>query len=110
MRVIKNGMVLIGQEVLRRDILFDEEKIIQIDEHIQCEGAEVIDASGLTVLPGLVDVHVHIREPGYTQKETIHTGTLAAAHGGFTTIFCMPNVIPYPDDVETINDNMSVRK
>ena len=102
MRVIKNGMVLIGQEVLRRDILFDEEKIIQIDEHIQCEEAEVIDATGLTVLPGLVDVHVHLREPGYTQKETIHTGTLAAAHGGFTTIFCMPNVIPYPDDVETI--------
>lgn len=104
MRVIKNGMVLIGQEVLRRDILFDEEKIIQIDEHIQCEGAEVIDASGLTVLPGLVDVHVHLREPGYTQKETIHTGTLAAAHGGFTTIFCMPNVIPYPDDVETLKE------
>ena len=62
----------------------------------------MIDASGLTVLPGLVDVHVHLREPGYTQKETIHTGTRAAAHGGFTTIFCMPNVIPYPDDVPTI--------
>lgn len=101
MRLIKNGNVLTSQGIVKKDILFDEQEIIKIEENIQAD-AEIIDASGLTVIPGLVDVHVHLREPGYTQKETIHTGTLAAAHGGFTTIFCMPNVIPYPDDVQTI--------
>ena len=101
MRVIKNGKVLTPEGLVCKDVLFDEEQILRIEDHIEGD-YEVIDASGLTVLPGLVDVHVHLREPGYTQKETIHTGTLAAAHGGFTTIFCMPNVIPYPDDVPTI--------
>ncbi len=101
MKVIKNGNVLLEEGLKQVDILFDEDTIIDIKENIEGD-YEVIDAQGLTVLPGLVDVHVHLREPGYTQKETIKTGTKAAAHGGFTTIFCMPNVIPYPDNVETM--------
>lgn len=105
MRLIKNGMVLTPEGLVKKDILFDEDQILKVEENIQAE-AEIIDASGLTVIPGLVDVHVHLREPGYTQKETIRTGTMAAAHGGFTTIFCMPNVIPYPDDIETIQTYM----
>ena len=103
MRLIKNGQVLIDNQVEKKDILIDEGKIIQIDDSI-LKDCEVIDAAGLTVIPGLVDVHVHFREPGHTEKETIHTGSLAAAHGGFTSVFAMPNVIPFPDDVDTMKD------
>ena len=103
MRLIKDGQVLIENHVEKKDILIDEGKIIQIDDSI-VKDCEVIDAAGLTVIPGLVDVHVHFREPGHTEKETIHTGSLAAAHGGFTSVFAMPNVIPFPDDVDTIKD------
>ena len=58
------------------------------------EGAQVIDASGKVVAPGLVDIHVHFREPGQTHKEDIHTGSLAAAAGGFTTVVMMANTSP----------------
>ena len=66
-------------------------------------GVEVIDASGLTVIPGLIDAHVHLREPGYEYKEDIRTGTLAAAAGGFTAVMCMANTKP-------VNDNESVTR
>ncbi len=66
------------------------------------EGAIAIDARGLTLLPGLVDLHVHFREPGYSYKETIKTGSEAAAKGGFTTVCTMPNVNPVPDADETL--------
>lgn len=66
------------------------------------EGATVINARGLTLLPGLVDLHVHFREPGYSYKETIKTGSRAAARGGFTTVCTMPNVNPVPDSDETL--------
>ena len=66
-------------------------------------GAEVIDGKGNFLSPGFVDVHVHLREPGFEHKETIETGTLAAARGGFTTICAMPNTKPVPDSVENLN-------
>ena len=66
------------------------------------ESAETIDATGLVVCPGLVDIHVHLREPGETHKETIASGTRAAAAGGFTTIVCMPNTAPPADNAGTI--------
>lgn len=103
MRIIRNGQVLIDDQLVLCDVLIDDGKIVEIAESINCD-CEEIDATGLTVLPGLVDVHVHLREPGHSEKETIQTGTKAAAHGGFTSIFAMPNVIPFPDDVETIQD------
>ncbi len=100
MKVIKNGQVLTPSGLKKVDIQYEEDQIIAIGENL--DGDEVIDASGKTVLPGLVDVHVHLREPGHAEKETIATGSKAAAHGGFTSIFAMPNVLPYPDDPETM--------
>ncbi|HUB51357.1 MAG TPA: amidohydrolase family protein, partial [Terracidiphilus sp.] len=63
-------------------------------------GAQIIDAKGLTVAPGLIDIHVHLREPGQGYKETIATGTAAAAAGGFTAVAAMPNTAPVNDSVE----------
>lgn len=102
MKVIKNGKVLLASGLEQVDVQFDENQIIAIGSNL--DGDEIIDAQGKTVLPGLVDVHVHLREPGHSEKETIHTGTLAAAHGGFTSIFPMPNVIPFPSSEEVFKD------
>ena len=109
MRLIKNGQVLIDNCVEKKDILIDEGKIIQIDDSI-LKDCDTVDATGLTVIPGLVDVHVHFREPGHSEKETIHTGSLAAAHGGFTSVFAMPNVIPFPDNVDIMKDYQQLIK
>jgi dihydroorotase len=100
MTVIKHGTVLVDGKLVKTDIAFDQHEILAIGPDL--EGDDIIDASGLTVLPAFVDVHVHLRQPGHEEKETIETGTKAAAKGGFATIFAMPNVIPYPSDVETI--------
>lgn len=98
-RIIRNAEVLYHNRLQKVQVLFDEKAILQIAEEI-AGSYEEIDGTGLTVLPGLVDVHVHLRQPGHEEKETIRTGTKAAAHGGFTSIFAMPNVIPCPDTYE----------
>lgn len=67
-----------------------------------------IDANGMTILPGLVDLHVHFREPGFSYKETIKTGSLAAARGGFTTVCTMPNLSPAPDSLSTLQEQTSL--
>ena len=103
MKLIKHAMLLEKDNTYRKmDVAYDASGICAIEEHLDIEAQEVLDADGLVLLPGLIDVHVHLREPGYEHKETIQTGTMAAAHGGFTTIMAMPNVIPYPDNVETM--------
>lgn len=102
MKLLKNIKLLENGRLVEKEILFDQEQIIQIATQINEPNVEIIDGQGYTVLPGLIDVHVHLREPGNEYKETIDTGTMAAAAGGFTTIFAMPNVIPYPDNVETM--------
>jgi dihydroorotase len=80
------------------DVLLDGEKIAQVAESIEApEGAEVIDCSGKYLVPGLVDMHVHFRDPGFEYKETIETGSAAAAHGGFTDVATMPNTDPVTD-------------
>ncbi|MEO6910629.1 MAG: dihydroorotase, partial [Edaphobacter sp.] len=86
-----------------RDVLLRDGKIAAVElpgtlKNVQV--AETIDASGLVVAPGLVDVHVHLREPGQTYKETIATGTAAAAAGGFTSVVAMPNTVPVNDSVD----------
>ena len=106
MLLIKNGRVMDPKSGLDQvcDVLVQDGKIVKIASEITEEGAESIDASGLVVAPGLVDIHVHFREPGQTHKEDIHTGALAAAAGGFTTVVMMANTSPTISDVETLQE------
>ena len=86
--LIKNGRVVDPSSGTdkRLDVLIEKGKITQIKPKISASGAKLIDASGLIVAPGFIDMHVHLREPGQEDKETIATGALAAARGGFTSI------------------------
>lgn len=86
------------------DVLLEDGSVARVEESIDPQdaaGAELLDASGLVVAPGFIDLHVHLREPGQEYKETVATGTRAAAAGGFTAVACMPNTVP-------VNDNASV--
>ena len=86
------------------DVLIDQGQIRAVGAQLDATGARIIDADGLLVSPGLIDVHVHLREPGFEAKETIATGSAAAAAGGFTSIFCMPNTQPALDSVAVLDD------
>jgi dihydroorotase len=103
--LIKNGRVIdpASNTDDTLDILIEKKKIIAVETKIDDESAKTIDASRMVVTPGFIDMHVHLREPGYEHKETIKTGALAAAKGGFTSIACMPNTSP-------INDNQNVTR
>jgi dihydroorotase len=82
------------------DILIEDGKIVKIDKKIDTVADQKINADGMLVSPGFIDLHVHLREPGGEKKETIATGTRAAARGGYTTLAAMPNTRPVPDSVE----------
>ena len=88
-----------------KDVFIENGKIVQLipQSKFQDPQLEIIDASGKWVVPGLIDMHTHLREPGHEYKETIKTGTLAAAAGGFTTICCMPNTTP-PNDNQSVTN------
>src|SRR5258706_14601156 len=108
MLLIKNGRVLdpTSKTDAVRDVLLDGETISEIaapGKISRANGAEVFDAAGLVVAPGFIDMHVHLREPGQENSETIETGTKAAARGGFTAVCCMPNTRP-------VNDNASITR
>ncbi|GLB61256.1 dihydroorotase [Cytobacillus sp. NCCP-133] len=99
--LIKNGQLLTNEgEFQRADIYIESEKIAEIGLNIEREAQEIIDAEGFLVAPGFIDLHIHLREPGGEKKETIETGTKAAARGGFTTVAAMPNTRPVPDTKE----------
>ena len=104
--LIKNGRVIDPKSGFDQisDVLIDGKKIVKIAENISDESAEIVDATGLVVAPGLIDVHVHFREPGQTQKETIHTGAESAAAGGFTTVVMMANTNPIISTAEVVKD------
>ena len=106
MLLIKNGRVMDPKTGFDQiaDLLVEGKKIIKIGQDLQVKDAKVIDASGLVVAPGLVDIHVHFREPGQTHKEDIHTGALAAAAGGFTTVVMMANTNPTISTVATLKE------
>ena len=100
--IIKNGKILSQGELVKKDIQIEDGKIKSIADSIEEGNLKVIDAKGHFISPGFVDVHVHLREPGGEHKETIETGTKAAARGGFTTVCPMPNTKPVPDSVENL--------
>src|SRR2546429_6245813 len=101
--LIRNGRVIDPTSGLDSvtDILIDGGRIREIGRNLDRAGAGILDASGLVVAPGFIDMHVHLREPGIEHSETIETGARAAAAGGFTSICCMPNTLP-------VNDNATV--
>lgn len=106
MLLIKNGRVMDPKSGLDQvcDVLVEGKKIVKIGQNLEAADSQVLDASGLVVAPGLVDIHVHFREPGQTHKEDIHTGALAAAAGGFTTVVMMANTNPTISTVETLQE------
>lgn len=109
--LIKNCRYWNGEELEPADILIGAGKIQEITSPGEAEcspGADVIDAGGAAVLPGLVDMHVHLREPGYSYKETIKAGTEASAHGGFTLVCPMPNLNPVPDSEEHLRAQLDI--
>ena len=104
--IIKNGSV-IGAGI--EDIAIVDGRIIERAQHIEATADDtIIDATGLMVAPAFVDVHVHLREPGYGYKERIATGTMAAARGGYTTVCSMPNLNPVPDTVENLKAQQEI--
>ncbi|QNU68487.1 dihydroorotase [Ruminiclostridium herbifermentans] len=98
--LIKNGRIFDGKSATSRisDILIEDGIIVEIENEIESTGCEIIDAKEMYVLPGLVDAHCHLREPGFEYKEDIESGTRSAAKGGFTSIACMPNTNPVLDN------------
>lgn len=100
-RLFQNGIVFYRGKFQEKDFLIDDLGCIVLADKIDLDDFdEVIDCTGIHVFPGFIDTHVHLREPGYKYKETMKTGTQAAAKGGFTTVFAMPNVKPAPDTLE----------
>lgn len=100
--LIQNGHVLDPESKTEGiyDILVEEKKIVKVAEHITDAADKVIDAKGCFVMPGFIDLHVHLRDPGLEYKETLKTGGDAAARGGVTTICAMPNTKPVIDTEE----------
>lgn len=104
--IIKNGSVLGCKS---EDIAIIDGRIAERSEHIEATANDtIIDAKGLVVAPAFVDVHVHLREPGFGYKERIATGTMAAARGGYTTVCSMPNLNPVPDSVDNLKAQQDI--
>lgn len=102
--LIKNGRVLdpaTGTDGIA-DVLIEEGRIRAVEPGILAEADRVLDADGCFVMPGFIDLHVHLRDPGYEYKETVETGSAAAAKGGFTTILAMPNTKPVVDNADVV--------
>ena len=104
--LIQNGYVLDPENKRegKFDVLIEDEKIIKVAEQITAHADKVLDASGCYVMPGFIDLHVHLRDPGLEYKETLETGGKAAARGGVTTICAMPNTKPVVDNGEKVED------
>ena len=103
-KIIKGAQLLNDEgELVISDVRLKKDRITEIGQDLVTGDAEIINAEGLVLAPGFIDVHVHLREPGGEHKETIASGTLAAAKGGYTTICAMPNTRPVPDTKENLS-------
>ncbi len=101
--MVRNGLIE------KTDVAILGDKIERVAADIQpADNDKVYDCTGLTIMSGLVDLHVHLREPGFSAKETIATGTAAAAHGGFTTVCSMPNLAPAPDSMANLQQQLDI--
>ncbi len=100
--IIKGGTVVTAEKSFKADVLIEDGKIASVGK-IADSGCPVIDAKGLHVLPGLIDMHVHLREPGFEGKEDIESGSRAAVAGGFTQVCCMPNTNPVCDNAVVVS-------
>lgn len=96
-RLLRGARTFLNGELVRADVLVRNGIISDIAPVIESSSKEVLPLDGFSLFPGLTDVHVHLREPGFLYKETVKTGTAAAAHGGFTAVLSMPNLVPTPD-------------
>ena len=104
--LLKNGKVLDYKSNTEDyfDIIIEDGKIKEIGKNLVCEDSQIIDCTGLYIMPGMIDIHCHLREPGYEYKETIETGSKSAVKGGFTTICPMPNTKPTPDSAFVLKE------
>ena len=104
--LIKNGLIMNPRtnESLHADIRVCDGVIKEIGTLTAEANEEILDINGLIIAPGLIDTHIHFRDPGFTYKEDLHTGSLASAKGGFTSVICMANTKPVVDSVETLTD------
>mgnify|MGYP003289229110 CR=1 FL=1 len=108
-QLIKNATVFFDSQFVKKDILIDDGIIAEISDSLAPECADIIyNFKDYYVFPGFTDVHVHLREPGFSYKETIKTGTMASARGGYTSVCSMPNLNPVPDSVEHLQEQLDI--
>ena len=100
--LFKNGQVFYHDQLQALDVLVEGDLIKAIEPSIEDQEASVIDLNGKLLSPGFIDIHTHLREPGFEYKETVLTGTKSALYGGYSTIVAMANTKPCMDDIETI--------
>mgnify|MGYP000838689461 CR=1 FL=1 len=105
--ILKNAKVFSQGVFHLADVFLSDGKIVSIGNGVsRSDDTITIDISNMVLFPGFVDVHVHLREPGFSYKETIRTGTLAAAHGGFAHVAAMPNLNPVPDCKASLEEEL----
>lgn len=111
MLILSGGSVFVNGRFTECDVFIQDGVIVSISpktDYSHLKNAVVCNLHNCLILPGLVDVHVHLRVPGYFYKEDMHSGTMAAAHGGYTDICAMPNLNPVPDSVQHLNEELSI--
>ncbi|NSW44877.1 MAG: dihydroorotase [Bacteroidales bacterium] len=106
--LLKNGFVVSHDAIQKADILIENQQFVEINNSINYSDATIINLEGLYIFPGLIDTHVHFREPGLTHKADIYSESKASIAGGITTVIDMPNTIPYADSIDIINDKKRI--
>ncbi|MBE6834787.1 MAG: dihydroorotase [Ruminococcaceae bacterium] len=107
--ILSQADIFIDNRFVKSDICVSDGRVISFSPSFNSpSGLSALNYNNCIIIPGLLDVHVHLREPGFSYKETIETGSLAAAHGGFTSVCCMPNLKPCPDSVEKLKKETDI--